>query len=139
MFQKLLQLLLILSITTLIYLGNTLLLNVSLLMLIVLTMINKNYYSFLSIIPLFFINPNAIIIFSVIYLILLFASLKVSKSVYRNLIFVLLTSVFVIYEITINNTDLKIGIYVLLIIFICIFINMFVERLSKQININNLS
>ena len=111
MFQKSLHLLLILALTSLIYLGNTTLINISLFLLITLTIINKNYYSFLSIIPLFFIKQNSIIIFVIFWLSLLFVTTKIKKKTYRNYSVLLISFVFLLFETIIFDTNFEIAIY----------------------------
>ena len=80
----------------LIYFGNPLVLEINLFLLILLTLLNNNYYSVLSLIPLIFINPELFFIFLIIYVSLSFVNHQIKNRYYKNLSIATLSLAYII-------------------------------------------
>ena len=136
MLQKILNLLLILSTSTLVYISNTNLINVSIFLLIFLTLLNKNHYSLISIIPLFFINKTAFVILLITWVMLYIITNKIINKYIKSGGFLITGIIFLCYELLINSINYKIILMLFSILIIIILIYLFQNKLSKITNVN---
>lgn len=133
MLQRILHILLILSSSLLIYFGNNTLLEINLFLLIILSILNTNYYSFFSIIPLFFINQNLFIIFMVLWLLLFILNIKIKGITTRKILTSLIIILYIIYILVFDNIAKEIITPLLMIIIPVLLINIYRESISKQL------
>lgn len=120
--QKILNILLAVSLVTVIYMSKTQL-QLSLFLLIIFMTLNKNYYSYFSIIPLIFINTNLFFIFLALEIILLIISEKIKKKTYKNSAIILIIALYYTYLIVIGKTEIKFLLFLSLIIIPIIIID----------------
>ena len=133
--HQILDILLIILLSVLIYFGNTSLLSTSLLILTLITLLNKNYYSILTIIPLFFINELLFFAFIILYTSIMYLNKVMSKDVYKNLSVYLITIIFFAFEYFVNNVPLDLVKYTLIITTLIFVINYLKTTYSKQIKL----
>lgn len=134
MITKILHLLLILSSSILIYLGNTSILTVNIFLLIVLSTLNKNYFSLLSIIPLFFINKNVFLLFIFIWILLFISNRYIKKNITKNMSTLLVCLTYFCYELFIIEINPAIILSILTITSLLLILNLCNETLSKNTN-----
>ena len=132
MYKTILNILLILSLSTLIYLGNILFIEISLFLLIILMTLNKNYFSYLSIIPLIFVNQYSFFIFAFICLFIFLVNKYIKNKIIRNISIFTLSLIFFFYAIYILNIDIVIISLLYTIIVASIIVNSFVKKISNQ-------
>ena len=132
MYKTILNILLILSLSTLIYLGNILFIEISLFLLIILMTLNKNYFSYLSIIPLIFVNQYSFFIFAFICLFIFLVNKYIKNKIIRNISVFTLSLIFFFYAIYILNIDIVIISLLYTIIVASIIVNSFVKKISNQ-------
>lgn len=133
MLQKILQILLILSLSLLIYLGNITLININLFLLIILSTLNKNYFSLFAIIPLFFINKTLLLIFSFLWILLFLVNKFIKKNLLKNISITLISVIYFAYELLINKTEVQMVLFLFLILSVLLLINILNISLSKRI------
>lgn len=133
MLKKTFQLLLILSSSILIYLGNPILININIFLLIILLTLSKNYFTLLSIIPLFFINQNSFFLFTVIWALLFLTNSKIKKTVIKNISTLIISFIYFIYELFINKIDLIIILPLLLILSAALILSFIKKPLLKEV------
>lgn len=133
--RKILNILLTLSITTLIYLGNEKLIEINIFIFILLSTLNKNYYSYLVIIPLSIINPNILLINIIFVLFLGFCSYKINNKKIKNSSILMLSLLFYSYQIFINKMDLNLVYLILLTTLPIILVDSFTTKsISDYVN-----
>ena len=133
MLQKILQILLILSLSLLIYLGNITLININLFLLIILSTLNKNYFSLFTIIPLFFINKTLFVIFAFLWILLFLVNKFIKKHLLKNISIILISVIYFSYELLINKTNTQIILFLFLILSTLLLINILNISLSKRV------
>lgn len=94
--EKIINILFVLTSSVLIYLGNPQVLDYTIFLLILITIVNGNYFSVIAIIPLLFINPILFYTFLIIYVILGFVNYQIKNKYYKNLTFYIVACGYII-------------------------------------------
>lgn len=100
--QKILNILLTITLISIIYISNFQI-QLSLFLLIIFSTLNKNYYSYLSIIPLIFINTNLFFVFMLLEFILFIISFKIDNKMLKNSSTILIIFLYYLYLILIQK------------------------------------
>lgn len=129
--QKILNILLVTTLTALIYISN-LQLQISLFLLIIFCSLNKNYYSYLSIIPLIFINSNLFFVFLVLLLIIAFITIKIENKKIKNSSLMLIIFLYYSYLIFIQKSNTLFVYYLSLTILPALLLDTFKKGVNVQ-------
>ena len=129
--QKILNLLLTITLISIIYISNFQI-QLSLFLLIIFCTLNKNYYSYFSIIPLIFINTNLFFIFLLLEIILFIISLKIENKILKNSSIILIVFLYYLYLILIQKSTIPIISFLSLSILPAIILDTFKKSETKE-------
>lgn len=111
------------SATALIYFGNHEILDYNIFLLILITTLSGNYFSFLSLIPLCFISTNLFFTFLIIYVMMSFVNWQIKNRYYKYASFILVSAGYLIYSFFFIYTLIPFLMFQVILIFSIIILN----------------
>lgn len=136
MFKNILQIVLIIFTSTLIYLGNSSLYSTSFFFLLLVLTLNKNKYSIISIIPLFFLNEILFFTFLIYYIILTYLGFIIKKDIYKRLSTLCISLIVLTFDFFILKNQFEIIKYSFFLLIIIVVIDEIKVADSEQIKLN---
>lgn len=136
MFQKILQILLVVFSSLLIYFGNNYLYSTSLFLLIVVFTLNKNNFSLISIIPLFFLNEILFYIFLIFSVIIGYLFYILKNNTYKRLSLICISIILLTFDYFILKNQFEFIKYSFIIMLLLLVVDCIKTIDNNQIKFN---